>query len=161
VADQVARYMEYHWTPEAYLSTQYTYLNPSTDERGRLYQSADLQREEKRYADAAGTYRQLLAQNEGDSAAWLGLGQVQYEQRQYAAAAGSWMRAAAEPKAAPRAFYRAACAYALASQREEAIASLQKAFGAGFRNRAAIDHDPDLASIRDDPRVKKIASTAP
>jgi transcriptional regulator GlxA family with amidase domain len=33
VAGQTAQYMEYRWTPEAYLSNSYTYLNPSLDSR--------------------------------------------------------------------------------------------------------------------------------
>ena len=33
VADQTARYMEYHWTPEPYLAKDYQYWNPSLDDR--------------------------------------------------------------------------------------------------------------------------------
>src|SRR5436305_11754024 len=42
VADEVATYMEYHWTPEAYLATKYAYLNPSTNEAGRQIQNGDV-----------------------------------------------------------------------------------------------------------------------
>ncbi len=41
--------MEYHWTPEAFLATGYPYLNPSTDARGRLVQSGEMQLDEKNY----------------------------------------------------------------------------------------------------------------
>ena len=44
VADQTARYMEYHWTPEPYLAKGYALLNPSTDEAGRRRQMAELER---------------------------------------------------------------------------------------------------------------------
>ena len=44
VADQTARYMEYHWTPEPYLARDYKLLNPSTDEAGRRLQLAELER---------------------------------------------------------------------------------------------------------------------
>ena len=50
VADQVARYMEYHWSPEAFLSVEYSYMNPSTDARGRLAQTAEMQFDAKSYA---------------------------------------------------------------------------------------------------------------
>jgi hypothetical protein len=30
VADDVAQYMEYHWSPEASLAENYSYFNPST-----------------------------------------------------------------------------------------------------------------------------------
>ncbi|MGZ7041626.1 MAG: DJ-1/PfpI family protein, partial [Thermoanaerobaculia bacterium] len=63
VADQVAQYMEYHWTPESYLSANYKYLNPSTDANGRLMQSADMQREEKNYPEATKIYRALLKED--------------------------------------------------------------------------------------------------
>ena len=43
----VATYIEYHWTPGAYLATKYPYLNPSTDEQGRTLQTADIQRAAK------------------------------------------------------------------------------------------------------------------
>jgi transcriptional regulator GlxA family with amidase domain len=42
VADNTARYMEYHWTPEAYLTASYPYLNPSLDEDGRALQQASI-----------------------------------------------------------------------------------------------------------------------
>ena len=42
VADQTARYMEYHWTPEPYLAQRYPYLNPSLDDAGRAEQQAEL-----------------------------------------------------------------------------------------------------------------------
>ncbi|MGE3767969.1 MAG: DJ-1/PfpI family protein, partial [Kofleriaceae bacterium] len=48
VADQTARYMEYHWTPEPYLATGYAYWNPSVDARGRLMQQAEAAVEEKK-----------------------------------------------------------------------------------------------------------------
>jgi len=42
VADQTARYMEYHWVAEPYLAQTYSLLNPSLDERGRASQRAAL-----------------------------------------------------------------------------------------------------------------------
>jgi transcriptional regulator GlxA family with amidase domain len=44
VADQTARYMEYHWTPEPYLAKGYALLNPSADEAGRRLQMAEILR---------------------------------------------------------------------------------------------------------------------
>ena len=56
VADDVARYMEYHWTPEPYLAVNYKYLNPSTDANGRLLQTADIAEDEDNFAEAAKIY---------------------------------------------------------------------------------------------------------
>ncbi len=53
VADQTARYMEYHWTPEPYLARGYVLLNPNTDEAGRRLQLSELQRTAADAAPAA------------------------------------------------------------------------------------------------------------
>jgi len=42
VADQTARYMEYHWTPEPYLARNYSLLNPSLDDKGRETQRVEV-----------------------------------------------------------------------------------------------------------------------
>jgi len=47
VADQTARYMEYHWVPEPYLAQTYSLLNPSLDERGQAVQRAALLEDRK------------------------------------------------------------------------------------------------------------------
>ena len=65
VADQTARYMEYHWTPEPYLASAYAYWNPSTDERGRARQAAELALEEKRWPEAAAQLEKLAAGDKG------------------------------------------------------------------------------------------------
>ena len=50
--------MEYRWAPEPYLTADYRFLNPSLDDRGRLLQQADLDREERRFAERMpGLYR--------------------------------------------------------------------------------------------------------
>jgi len=59
IADQTARYMEYHWSPEPYLAARYPYWNPSTDDRGRALQQAQLAFEEERWPEAVERYREL------------------------------------------------------------------------------------------------------
>src|SRR5688500_17171092 len=61
VADQVARYMEYHWSPDAFLARDYAYLNPGTDARGRRVQAAQMLMDEKSYAEAATAFRAVVA----------------------------------------------------------------------------------------------------
>jgi serine/threonine protein kinase/Tfp pilus assembly protein PilF len=48
--------------------------------------------------------------------------------------------------------YNVACLYALENRREEAIACLEECVRLGFGNVEWIERDPDLASLRDDPR---------
>ncbi len=69
IADRTARYMEYHWTPEAYLSERYQLLNPSTDARGRSLQLAQIHVDEGRAEEAARICRDLLAKNPKDASA--------------------------------------------------------------------------------------------
>ncbi|MFP5245969.1 MAG: DJ-1/PfpI family protein [Thermoanaerobaculia bacterium] len=151
VADQVARYMEYHWTPEAYLSVKYPYLNPSTSERGRAMQTADMRREENDLAGAASIYRAVLAKNDSDADAWIALGRTLRGLNDHAAAADAFVRAGT-----PRALYQAAVSYATADQQERAVETLVKSWGAGFTNREAITSEPALAKVREDARVKAL-----
>jgi hypothetical protein len=53
--------------------------------------------------------------------------------------------------------YDHACCLALAGRKDDALARLQYAIGAGFQDLAHIEQDPDLASLRGDPRwpIKK------
>jgi len=69
VADRTARYMEYHWTPEAYLSERYELLNPSTDARGRSLQLAKIHQDEGRVEEATRICRDLIAKDPNDAAA--------------------------------------------------------------------------------------------
>jgi transcriptional regulator GlxA family with amidase domain len=69
VADQTARYMEYHWTPEPYLAQGYPYLNPSLDAAGRAEQQAEMLADEKDYAGAATAFRALIEASPADG--WL------------------------------------------------------------------------------------------
>lgn len=52
----------------------------------------------------------------------------------------------------PTATYNEACALALAGKKDEAFAKLQEAVRRGWANAAHAQKDPDLASLRDDPR---------
>jgi len=56
--------------------------------------------------------------------------------------------------------YNAACLYALEGEVDKAIASLQEAVTRGFGNRAWLEHDPDLDSLRDDPRFQDLLAEA-
>ncbi|MFL6244415.1 MAG: DJ-1/PfpI family protein [Thermoanaerobaculia bacterium] len=149
VADQVARYMEYHWTPESYLSTQYQYLNPSTDDRGRALQTAGMRAGEKDFAGAAQVLRELITQNGEDTDAWFGIGQILQETKDHAGAAEAFCRAATA-----RGYYRAAQEYAAIDRGDDALASLQKA----GNQRAAALNDPAFAKLRNDPRLKQVAA---
>jgi TolB-like protein/Flp pilus assembly protein TadD len=56
--------------------------------------------------------------------------------------------------------YNAACLYALEGEADKAIVSLQQAVTRGFGNRAWLEHDPDLDSLRTDPRFQELLEAA-
>jgi transcriptional regulator GlxA family with amidase domain len=158
VADQTARYMEYHWTPESYLARAYQYLNPSTDERGRLLQTASMRLEENNFTDAIALYRQALERDRSDGSTWYALGETLHRAKQYDEAAQAFLTAAkgAEGFQLQQSFYNAACSFAQGGQLEEGIESLRKAYAAGFRDRDAVESDPDLAPLKNHPKLASL-----
>jgi Flp pilus assembly protein TadD len=56
--------------------------------------------------------------------------------------------------------YNVACIHAVEGARDEALALLAEAIRAGFGNREWFLRDPDLASLRDDPRFDALVSGA-
>jgi transcriptional regulator GlxA family with amidase domain len=155
IADQVANYMEYSWSPEATLATRYSYLNPSADERGRMGQIAEVQAESKNFEAAEATFRALLKDDPEDRDTWSNLAYV-LQQRNDHAGAGDALARSADGAPAGRArhgYYDAAVEYAKAGRSEEAVAMLAKAFASGFSDRDAIEKDPNLAKLRTHPRV--------
>lgn len=48
--------------------------------------------------------------------------------------------------------YNVACLFGVAGERDRALALLEEAVAAGFGNREWLERDPDLESVRDDPR---------
>ena len=115
VADRTARYMEYHWTPEAYLSEHYQLLNPSTDERGRSLQLAQIHSHEGRDVEAARICRDLIAKDANDGSAWYLLGEIAHQGGEYEEAAAAFGRATGKEVLKARALKPAAPSPAQAS----------------------------------------------
>jgi transcriptional regulator GlxA family with amidase domain len=162
VADDVARYMEYHWTPESYLAKNYQYLNPSTDDRGRLIQTAEMRRDEKNFADAAVIYRKLLATDTADNDLWFSLGRTLQQTDDHAGAGAAFVHASEKSGyMGPWSAYLAAVEFAKAGQKDQAVEMLVKSWNGGHREKEAIDAEPALAGIRDDSRfTAAVAHTA-
>jgi len=160
VADDVATYMEYAWSPEASLASGYSYLNPSTNDRGRQMQTGDMHYESKNYLEAEKTYRALLATDSKDGDSWRSLGLVLRAQDKHGPAADAFVRQAENSKDEMVGYmwYTAAIEYAKAERKEDAIRSLEKACAvpAGHFNRDVIASEPALASVASDPRVRQL-----
>ena len=160
VADQVATYMEYHWSPEAFLATGYSYLNPSTDARGRLVQTAEMQFDEKSYVDAEKSFRAILKDDPKSVDGWSGVGYSLRALKQHAGAAEALARSVegSTDHHAAYVLYDAAAQYALAGRNDDALETLEKAFALGYPNRDAVEKDPDLAGLKTDPRLKQLTA---
>jgi len=156
VADQTARYMEYHWTPEPYLAKDYVYLNPSLDAEGRRMQQGQLFEDEKSFAEAAGIYRAMTERDPKDGFAWYRLGRSLQAAGQLEASLPASTRAAEFADVRSDALYNIACVYALQGKTNDAIGQIEKAVAAGFNAKWLLKGDPDLASIRADARFQKI-----
>jgi tetratricopeptide (TPR) repeat protein len=111
---------------------------------------------EGRWADAEAAYRAYLEANPSNSFAWNRLGTSQVQQKKYGEAVTSLERAIATGGGAAVDFYNLACAYALSGAPEKALDNVERAIGAGFRQRAQYESDPDLASLRELPRFKAL-----
>jgi transcriptional regulator GlxA family with amidase domain len=156
VADRTAEYMEYKWTPESYLSSRYTQLNPRLDERGRALQEAEISAREGNRDAAIATYRTLIAADRGDAEAWLALGRALHELKRYDEAMEANREAAKNEATRGPALYNLACEYALTGERDKAIDAAHDAVTAGYRVKYFYENDDDLASIRDDKRFQAL-----
>lgn len=86
----------------------------------------------------------------------LGLGQLYLAQGDSERAVGLLEKAASQsPKAAIFLFWLAS-AYSAHGDRDKALATMGKAFNLGFRDFAAIDASPHLATLRSDPNFQQL-----
>jgi putative intracellular protease/amidase len=60
----------------------------------------------------------------------------------------------------PAALYNEGCALAVIGKREEALSALERAVEAGFDDGDSLERDPDLSSLRSDPKLAKLAASA-
>ncbi len=126
---------------------------PTMDEANALFQA-------QQWDQAAADYEAIVGSEPGNGPAWLRLGNSRHSLKQYDKAIAAYEKAVALGAGLPGGRYNLACAYALNGDKEKAFAWLDKALAAGFRNVAQLRNDPDLASLRDDPRFEKAVALA-
>ena len=120
-----------------------------------------VQRHAVRDWDGTAAAAQEWLQKEPEAAqAYQLLGDAHYHGRRYREAAQAYDRAGAMFYMPALTLYNAACSWALAGESERALQDLEKAFATGFiQDRNAVASDPDLVSVRQDPRFKKLVET--
>jgi transcriptional regulator GlxA family with amidase domain len=156
IADQTAQYMEYHWTPEPYLARGYQYLNPSTDDEGRLLQTALMYSDENNTRGALETYRRIVDRSPGNAEAWYQLGRTLQLSGDQQSAITAYEHALTDGAAKRNTLYNLACAYGVLKQKDRAMAYLEQAVAAGFPKDYALV-DPDLEILRQEPRYAALA----
>jgi len=146
--------------PEASLAMNYSYLNPSTDARGRRMQSGDIQFSSKNYPEAENVYRALIAESPNDEEAWSSLGFALRAQDKHGAAAEAFAKSVENAKddhMSGRTWYTVAVEYAKAGSKDAAVGALEKAFAHGYQDRNLGD-EPALTSLVSDPRVRQLVA---
>ncbi|MEO7367845.1 MAG: protein kinase [Gemmatimonadaceae bacterium] len=120
-----------------------------------LNRSADSRDASERGVAAA---ERALALNPGDSRAlYLGAGELQVLGN--AVKSDEWARRAVQSDPTnPLMLYNIACLHAVGGRRELALDHLERAMELGMRNVDWLMTDPDLQSLREDPRFKALVS---
>ncbi|HEU0224770.1 MAG TPA: DUF4440 domain-containing protein [Steroidobacteraceae bacterium] len=108
------------------------------------------------WAGAAVAYQAYLKDEPGNAFAWHRLGASQIKLRQLPEAIASLQRAVAAGGGTAADYYNLACAYALSGRTDEALDQVEKAIGAGQRNRRQYEADEDLASLREQARFRAL-----
>ncbi len=88
--------------------------------------------------------------------AWHQLGYARHVQGMLDEAIVAHKAAAEFPKTKAHALYNLACAYGLKKDANQACDALEKSVVAGFADLATLEQDADLASVREEPRYKKV-----
>ena len=109
-----------------------------------------------RWAEAEAAYQQYVDANPKNAFAWNRLGTSQVQQKKYAQAVLNLERGIEIGGGVAVDYYNLACAYALSGNADKALDSVERAIGAGARQRAQYESDPDLASLRELPRFKAL-----
>jgi serine/threonine protein kinase/predicted negative regulator of RcsB-dependent stress response len=108
---------------------------------------------QKRYDEALAAFEQMRHINRGASSANLGIGQVYLAQGEYDKAVQA---ISADLRPSGINYYWLGAAYAAHGDKEKALATMQKAFEAGFHDFAALDASPYFASLRSDARFQHL-----
>ena len=108
------------------------------------------------WVEAEAAYQRYVDANPKNAFAWNRLGTSQVQQKKYAEAVRSLERGIEIGGGTAVDFYNLACANALSGNPDKALDNVERAIGAGFRQRAQYESDPDLASLRELPRFKAL-----
>jgi hypothetical protein len=108
--------------------------------------------QEERWRDAAKILGRVTRADPENAEAWFRLGIAWHAAGEYKRALDAHIKSATFPEFESTGLYNAACAYALMGEPDPAFEMLERSQAAGFLNLEHIKTDPDLESLRNDPR---------
>jgi tetratricopeptide (TPR) repeat protein len=108
------------------------------------------------WAGAAAAFRAALRADSMDGRSWYLLGYALQQHGDFTGAIAAYRRAVDLYRVKANAMYNLATAYARLDQADSALEWLGRAADAGFSQLQVLDTDPDLASVRADPRYASV-----
>ena len=127
----------------------------AVDQEMRRARAAQLIAREE-WAAATEVLRTMVGEHDDDARAWAALGRALHEREQFEEALAAHVRAAGFPGTGTQSAYDAACACARLGRTGDAFEWLGTAAARGWGTRADLRDDPDLVSLRDDPRIETV-----
>ena len=107
-------------------------------------------------------WRDVVAANPVEGRFWNKYATALYGAKDYRAAIPAFRKAIELGFGSPAAnTYNVACSYALLGETDQAFTWLERALAMGFLNLDALRTDPDLASLRGDPRFARLVPVSP
>jgi len=149
-AEDVAHYMEYEWRPEQTDLASYPMFPPELDAVGVARHKADRLFRHQEYAQAIDALETYLDARPEDAEAWYRLGYSLIAEKRLDESLGANRTAEELSSGSRRAtcIYNQACALALLGRTEDGLDALERAISAGFRNKAWMTQDADIANLR-------------
>src|SRR5262245_3683294 len=113
------------------------------------------------WAKAIPLWREVVERNPVDGRYWSALGDALIKEKEYRQAVAALTKAFELRAGYPAATaYNVACCHALLGEKEPALKWLETALKSGFRFLSRAQTDPDLASLRDDPKYRELVLLA-
>jgi Flp pilus assembly protein TadD len=106
----------------------------------------------QKYKEAAEAFRVITQKDPKNGEAWFDLGYSLHATGQLDEAITAHAKAAEFPDYRAAALYNLGCAHALQGSADKAFEALNASVDSGFNQLQVLQDDPDLKSLREDPR---------